>query len=1040
MNKRRVFIKDVSSGNECANLSWLDSYNELWGEHCIESSDSMPLGDGDTGLNVWATKNAINIYMGRSDTALHQKMGKLTITFSPNILLSEPDFSQSLVLKEAAIYIKGTGGTVKIWADANAALSETFSEIHIECAFSVPVSVNAEFELWRDYETLSCDKLNGYVPEKADAVVEDERRLIWLSHQKRKNCQALYFLGGLLEEINGNSERIKANTITVTPSYNCHLCAAVAGIDTKDTETFLQALSEKHIAYLKSGWELQYKAHLDWWKHFWNRSYVRISGGSYGEFITKRYILQRFVFACSSRGIFPSLYNGSIFRFATPKDAILAFSWVTENDTTPDERPWADVYMGQNTRHQFWPLLASGDYDLMEPLIRLVRGYLDSARKTCFETMGHRGACIPELFMSDKSDWPDIPEELPESTRLTRPEDSPEARDWHLRYHHLPGIEFTYMFANLYLHTKDKLFLEDVLLPCADEYIRFYDEHYSKKDEKGKRIIYPAGTAETYGKARSRAYDFPQQDDVKNPITEVSGLRSLISVMLSLSDAEIGAERRCIWQNLYNELPELPVKTILGTKLLAPGECYSPGLTCEASELYAVWPFNNISFLSDKQWLKIGLQSLFTRRLSLDGSNSYQYWDTGGWHPALLDAAVLGLPEESMSLLIKNYTDCMPIVATMQGVSYKDRPGTPRFPGFWRHAHMDGVPDQCHGGVCMNGLQHMLIQCQGEKIYLLPAWPDNTDVEFKLKAPDNTTIECSYKCGRIEKLNVTPKSREKDIIDCSSPDLRIKTLVLSACADENSLFNLPPMPDGIARPDDFSYRPSLAPWLEKYYESVCNIKSGPFSLNNQFGSVYRDNTVYLHVWDTSKIITLPLIAKELPKASVLTGGKAEMAIKGGSCELKLIDCTPDPHVIVKLTYKMPIAGFAGRSPYLSSLTLAARVSASSEMSEELCALRAVEPSAGTFWAKAEDDKTPWLMVEWGEEKLISHAELCLRLDEVRYDRMIPLEIQAEKDGKWQTAVKSQIYGEFWAQNIPEIKAKKVKLSINAPGVRFFGMS
>ncbi|MCF7732074.1 MAG: DUF5703 domain-containing protein [Akkermansiaceae bacterium] len=49
-------------------------------------------------------------------------------------------------------------------------------------------------------------------------------------------------------------------------------------------------------------------------------------------------------------------------------------------------------------------------------------------------------------------------------------------------------------------------------------------------------------------------------------------------------------------------------------------------------------------------------------------------------------------------------------------------------------------------------------------LYLLPAWPKNWDVSFKLHAPCNTTVEGVYKAGKLEKLKITPESRLKDVV------------------------------------------------------------------------------------------------------------------------------------------------------------------------------------------------------------------------------------------------------------------------------------
>ncbi len=86
-----------------------------------------------------------------------------------------------------------------------------------------------------------------------------------------------------------------------------------------------------------------------------------------------------------------------------------------------------------------------------------------------------------------------------------------------------------------------------------------------------------------------------------------------------------------------------------------------------------------------------------------------------------------------------------------------------RFPAFWG-PNFDWTPDQDHGGVLMKALQSMLLQSDGRKIYLFPAWPRDWDVEFKLHAPQQTTIEGIYRDGKIASLRVTPKSRRQDLV------------------------------------------------------------------------------------------------------------------------------------------------------------------------------------------------------------------------------------------------------------------------------------
>jgi hypothetical protein len=77
------------------------------------------------------------------------------------------------------------------------------------------------------------------------------------------------------------------------------------------------------------------------------------------------------------------------------------------------------------------------------------------------------------------------------------------------------------------------------------------------------------------------------------------------------------------------------------------------------------------------------------------------------------------------------------------------------------------VPDHNWGGSGMVGLQEMLMAADpyGDgKIHLLPAWPKDWDVRFKLHAPQQTTVEASVKHGKVVDLKVTPESRRKDVV------------------------------------------------------------------------------------------------------------------------------------------------------------------------------------------------------------------------------------------------------------------------------------
>ena len=87
-----------------------------------------------------------------------------------------------------------------------------------------------------------------------------------------------------------------------------------------------------------------------------------------------------------------------------------------------------------------------------------------------------------------------------------------------------------------------------------------------------------------------------------------------------------------------------------------------------------------------------------------------------------------------------------------------------RFPAFWVTYSFDAFPDMDHGGCSMIGLQEMLLQTPGNQIILLPAWPKEWNVDFKLCAPQQTVIKASVRSGKVVSLKVIPKERYKDIV------------------------------------------------------------------------------------------------------------------------------------------------------------------------------------------------------------------------------------------------------------------------------------
>jgi alpha-L-fucosidase len=187
---------------------------------------------------------------------------------------------------------------------------------------------------------------------------------------------------------------------------------------------------------------------------------------------------------------------------------------------------------------------------------------------------------------------------------------------------------------------------------------------------------------------------------------------------------------------LKSKLPELPTHEVKGLKMLAPAERFADKKNVENPELYAVFPFRLVSF--EKPNVNLGVAALDHR------------WDRGhfGWRQDDLFMAYLGLADQVREAVVKRAGN---------------KHAGSRFPVFWG-PNYDWVPDQDHGGVLLRAFQTMLMQTEGKKIHLFPAWPGEWNVDFKLHAPYRTTVSGSFRNGEVLNLMVVPESRKGDVI------------------------------------------------------------------------------------------------------------------------------------------------------------------------------------------------------------------------------------------------------------------------------------
>jgi hypothetical protein len=679
----------------------LNAYNVSWDTPGPGSAQSMPLGNGDIGLNVWAEKNGdLVFYISKTDAwggelnaqkdawmkqgGVLMKLGAIRVSISPSPLVNSSVFKQILKLKTGEILIQeGQGSSAvnfRVWVDANHPV------IRVEARSEHPVTANIKLENWRAGLT--------------DTVLTSQRdRIAWYHHNSATTDSHLANLtfgaiikgNGLVNKDDATMQSAKAVTSQLISIYPLTTVA-------DNGKQWLDKLEQQVNKIKKLNLEQTRLAHQQWWQQFWQRSWVFIHGDELANKVSQGYVLQRFVTACAGRGAYPIKFNGSIFVVDNPA-----------KNANADFRAWGGQYWFQNTRAMYWPRLMAGDFDMMLPLFRMYANILPANEAQVQQYYHHGGAYFAETapfwgglnFMG------------------------PQVKANYTNHYFTPILELSMMMLDYYEYTGDSAFAKKTLLPVATAGLQFFDQHFSR-DSTGKLLLDPDNAIEMFWK-------------VHNPAPDIAGLHAVLSRMIKLPAGMIDEKTRSQWQKLYDELPSLPTANNNGKAVLLPytGPQIAKSFNSENPELYAIYPFGLYGL--GKPDLDVAVNTFNARKQRAKGC----------WVQDPIQAAMIGDAD-----VAKDYVS---FALTRKDPNFK-------FPAFWDKGN-DYSPDEDNGGNGENGLQQMLMQVDGKKIMLLPAWPVGWDADFKLNAPYNTTVEGKIEKGKLTNLKVTPASRLIDVKD-----------------------------------------------------------------------------------------------------------------------------------------------------------------------------------------------------------------------------------------------------------------------------------
>ena len=749
-----------------------------WRTPSQNASESMPCGGGDIGMNVWVEQGDILFYLSRSgcfdENNTRLKAGRFRISLSPGLNMEK--FRQILHLEEGYIEITDGLMSVQLWADVFKPV------VHVDVnSLREKQNMAVTYENWRTHDILLTKRERFQTSYKfaapkglkthADSIVATDQSVTFMhlngaktifdatvAQQKMDKVKdRLYnplknrIFGGrmqgqdlvLMDKLGGryaSSDYDGWMYVSSRPKKAFHLQIAMATV--QGTPADFEAELTKTEQQVKRVDDCL--ASRQWWREFWQRSYIEKRREERGERrddvrgerrdeergtrneIIRNYNLFRYMLGCNSRGQWPTKFNGGLFTF----DPEYVNS-EAEYRLSPDFRNWGGgVHTAQNQRLVYWPMLKNGDADLLLPQLDFYLNIYKNAEERSRLYWNHEGACLTEQI--ENYGLPCYPEYGTKRPLSFDP--GMEYNAW-LEYEWDTCLEFCMMALEAH-----RYFDMDITkyLPMIRSCLTFFDEHYQYLarqrgakafDSQGHLVLYPGSGGETY----KGAY---------NSTSTIAALRTVTQALMDYENASQDSSflvppSSSLLSPLSSLLLKIPAITIRDG-MIQPALHYERVQNTESTQLYPVFPWRMYG---------VGRPDLdIARNTYQNDTLAVKFRSHVGWKQDAIWAACLGMTDEAARLVQMKLGD-----------------GPHRFPAFWGPG-FDWTPDHNWGGSGMIALQEMLMQEVGEKIYVFPAWPKEWDVRFKLHASGNTEVEAEMKGGRVIRIKVTPQERQHDVV------------------------------------------------------------------------------------------------------------------------------------------------------------------------------------------------------------------------------------------------------------------------------------
>jgi alpha-L-fucosidase 2 len=750
----------------------MERYDVIWESPSKDSTGQMPLGNGDIAAGVYAIEDGdLYLLLAKNDAFTYNgdifKTGRVRVSLDPNPFAAGKPFRQTLDLDTGSILIEANGVALRIWADANRPV------YHVQIDSPSDLAVSAAPEFWERFDGCKWNVSSAPIENPTqDVRLERDGKILWyFGVGDRSAFPAAMEYYDVPKMISQYPDPLRFNTfgnLLESPDLTLE-DGSLAGTG-KVFDIRIHALTKQ--APKISDWIVtieqqaaqpldvarDWKAHCQWWSDFWDRSWIIASDNTLppelrekfdgeapsgkrkerdgGALVAQSYNVFRFLMACQSRGKIQTKFNGGLFtqplssgsqprRVATQRED---GTWLSHED----DRDWGRRFTYQNQRLLYWPLLMSGDGEMMQPFFNYYWDLLPVRKAITKAWFGHEGAYYRENIEPTGSERDCGRDGRPPKTK---PGEN-KGEGYYHSYYFTCGLETVAMMIEYAKYSGDEDFRDHVLVPFAREVLLFFDKHYAR-DADGEIRLDPSMVLETWWIA-------------VNPAPDIAGLLHCLDELVTMEAGS--AQDRVEWKRFRAEIPDVFLHEIDGRTAIAPAESWEMRKNSENGLLYPVFPFRRFG---------LGLGSEDIVQWTMEHRTNKNAFNYKCWTQDQIHWAYAGKAAEAQEGLIHRFRHASPQC---------------RFP-MYGSAGPDSCPDFDHFGSGATALQRMLVQEAGDKILLLPAWPADWDADFRLHLAKQTVICGKVVDGKLVDWSIEPAQRKKDVVVCEPQAVPVRPVV-----------------------------------------------------------------------------------------------------------------------------------------------------------------------------------------------------------------------------------------------------------------------